>query len=41
MSEMEVPLVQKRRKLVKAGDMIQARENVSAEEARPTRNATE
>lgn len=39
--EVEVPLVRKRRKLVKTGEGIAARDNVSAEEARPIRGVAE
>lgn len=39
--QVEVPMVQKRRRLMRAGMIIPARENVSAEEARLTRDAAE
>lgn len=41
MSKVDVSLVRKRRKLVKAAEMVPAKENVVAEEVRSSRNATE
>lgn len=39
--QVEVPLVRKRRRLMRAGEIIPTRENVSSKEARPTRDAAE
>lgn len=40
-SEIEAPLVRKRRRLIRAGDMRPVGEKVSAEEAMSTRDTTE
>lgn len=41
LSDVEVPLMWKRRRLMRAGDIVPARENVSANKIMPMRDVTE